>query len=414
MKPLIRQLNLDAGTQAGLFDTFLPHFIQSLRERLYAKETISQYVSTAKAFGKWLQSEHLTGADADEQTVARYRATLPRRSTVTNQRGRLPRAGIGLSHLLCDLRQQGVLMPVQVPTTTVDLHLAQYQQYLANVLGLAVSTQHQYLSLIRSFLSPIIQEPLLDWAWMNTTKITDFICHHAQTHHGKGRQAAAVAIRSWLRFMVGQGMLRAGLELCIPRIPTQRHAALPVTLTAEEINRILDTCDQSTVSGRRNFTIFLMLARLGMRSGEIIRLRLDDIDWHSGQILVQAGKTRRQRRLPLSMEVGEAIVRYLPDRPHSSHRTLFLSQQPPFVPLQHPSALSHLVARTLKRAGIRNVGGAHLFRHTAATHMVCRGASFKDVADVLGHQSLQTTAIYAKLDLAALAEMAQPWPGGGL
>ncbi len=147
---------------------------------------------------------------------------------------------------------------------------------------------------------------------------------------------------------------------------------------------------------------------------EVARLQFDDIDWFQGSILIRAGKSHRDRLLPLPEDVGQALLDYLRgNRPVTPHRELFLGHYAPYRPLRTASAITHVVQRLLKRAGIeRRSSGAHLFRHTAASQMINRGASFKEIADILGHRSLQTTGIYAKLDLEALSRVALPWPGG--
>src|SRR5262249_10145802 len=177
---------------------------------------------------------------------------------------------------------------------------------------------------------------------------------------------------------------------------------------------VLEACVDGTAIGRRNYAILLLLSRLGIRALEAAQLQIDDVDWRTGCIVIRAGKNHRERNLPLSEDVGQAILDYLQNgRPQTDSRNIFLEHTAPFHPLKTSSAITKAIKRLLKKTGIeRRSAGAHLFRHTAASRMVCRGASFKEVADVLGHQSLQTTSIYAKLDLAALSQVALPWPGG--
>jgi integrase len=170
-------------------------------------------------------------------------------------------------------------------------------------------------------------------------------------------------------------------------------------------------CGDKTALGLRDRTIITLLARMGLRAGEAARLRLDDIDWTEGRLIIRAGKTKRERVLPLTNEVGCCIVRYLKRaRPLSNHRYLFIRHRAPFTPLS-PFTVSWIAGCRLKQAGIQATRfGSHIFRHSAATQMVRRGASFKEVADIFGHQRLQTTNIYAKLDLANLQQVALPWP----
>ena len=165
---------------------------------------------------------------------------------------------------------------------------------------------------------------------------------------------------------------------------------------------------------RRNRAILMLLARLGLRAHEVVSLCLEDINWHEARVVIRSTKTHHDRVLPLSQEVGRALADYLCwGRPATTSRVVFLHVRAPFRPFSDSAAISRIAARAFVRVGVTGYArlGAHVFRHTAASQMVNRGANFKDVADVLGHQSLQTTGIYAKLDLAALSDVALPWMG---
>lgn len=191
-----------------------------------------------------------------------------------------------------------------------------------------------------------------------------------------------------------------------------KHAALPAFLSIDEVDRVLTQCRDDTPIHRRDRAILLLLARLGVRASEVAHLCLDDIDWRQGQVTIRAGKSGRERGLPLSADVGAALVAYLQDgRPKRRHRALFLQARPPYGALS-AGAVTCLAQRALHHADVAaRRPGAHVFRHSAATRMVRGGATFKQIADVLGHARIETTAIYAKLDLAALTRVALPWPG---
>jgi site-specific recombinase XerD len=199
----------------------------------------------------------------------------------------------------------------------------------------------------------------------------------------------------------------------VPTVRRWKHASLPRYLTDDAVKAVLGSCDETTPNGVRDRAILLLLVRLGLRAGEVTTLALDDIDWRGGHLLVRRAKPRRERSLPLPHDVGQAIVAYLKcGRLRTPCRAVFLQARPPFEPLT-PRGVSDVAQRALARAGLSVVRpGAHVLRHTAATQMVRRGVTLKQVADVLGHASLQTTAIYAKLDLDTLARVALPWPGG--
>ena len=177
---------------------------------------------------------------------------------------------------------------------------------------------------------------------------------------------------------------------------------------------MIAACDLTTGTGLRAKAAIMLLAHLGLRAHEVIRLTIDDIDWIQGHVLVRAGKSHRERSLPLSQEVGDSLVAYLQKaRPATSHRELFLRWRPPFRPLKSSVSITTLVNGLLRRAKVKvHRPGAHVLRYSLATQMVCQGATFKEVADILGHQSVGTTTIYAKLDLPSLSQVALPWPGG--
>jgi integrase len=205
------------------------------------------------------------------------------------------------------------------------------------------------------------------------------------------------------------------LEAAAPMPPQWAQAALPVRLMLDEVERVVAVYRDGPTAHRRNYAIVLLLARLGLRAGEVIALRLEDIDWFESRVLIRPGKTHQERCLPLAHDVGSALAAYLQHaRPSSESRQVFLHDRAPYSPLTTTANVRWIVVQALQHAGVakRPRIGSHLFRHTAASQMLNQGASFKDVADVLGHHCLQTTSIYAKLELDALAEVALPWLGG--
>jgi integrase len=206
----------------------------------------------------------------------------------------------------------------------------------------------------------------------------------------------------------------AGIEGAIPPVRTWRHSSIPRHISPAEVERVIGACDPATPLGLRERAVVVLLAYLGLRAGELIRLKLDDVDWTEGCLIIRAGKNCRERGLPLSQEVGEALVAYLrQSRPTTPHRELFLRWRPPHRPLRSSVTITTLVSKVLKRAGVKVYRpGAHILRHTLATAMARQGVTFKEIADVLGHCSLVSTGIYAKLDLGSLSKVAMPWLGG--
>ncbi len=302
----------------------------------------------------------------------------------------------------------------QTDDSSHDPWLADYDDHLQRVVGAAPATRQRYGTTVRRFLSSCFGTGTPDWAILSVETVVDFIRQETATKTGHGRSAPAVAVRSFLRFLAVRGVVPAGLDRAIPAIRRWRHASLPPRLSTAQVDQLVAAVGVGPTA-RRDRAILLLLARLGMRAGEVVRLDLDDLDWRNGLVRLPIGKGRRERVLPLPQEVGAALADYLRhDRPAAQSRRVFLKATPTAQPFGGSAAISRLVKRRLARAGLSLPGriGAHLLRHTAASQMANRGASFKDIADVLGHQSLQTTALYAKLDLDTLAGVALPWIGG--
>jgi integrase/recombinase XerD len=400
----------------GPLGCYLPALAQTLRTQRYQRDTIQRYLHAAATFDQWRTTQHLKVAEIDETVLARYIASQGYRTIRTTGHKHRPQTAGGLSHLLQVLRAQGVIPPPiqRVPATPTEQLLANYDHYLTRVHGAAPRTRHKYLYFARPFLHAASPTGELQGEALEAERITTIVQQQTRGRRGFGRKHPGSAIRIFLRYLVMRGMLPSGLEAAVPGMRVWTPASLPEHFSQDEVTRLLTISADGTASGRRNYALLLLLARLGLRAQEAARLRLDDIDWHNGTILVRAQKTRRERILPLPDEVGQAVVAYLRDgRPSTTCREIFLAHTAPYQPLQTASAITKLVKRLIARAGLtRRSSGAHLFRHTAATQMVRQGVSFKAVADVLGHQSLQTTGIYAKLDLPTLAHVALPWPGG--
>lgn len=288
--------------------------------------------------------------------------------------------------------------------------LARYKHYMNNVRGLSAITQRVYLLIARRFLESLVSQG----RWINRSQFTaaaivDFVRSDSARRTGKGPNTTAAATRSILRFLISQGIVRAGIEAAVPTIRCYKHAALPPCFTEKEIAQLLN----ATKDDVRKYALLLLISRLGLRIEEAAKLMLEDIDWTNGFIVIQAGKNRCERKLPLAQDLAEALLVYLRKaRPKTASRHVFVHVNEPYKSYDG-SALGKVVCRILLKSGTkRPSGGAHQFRHTAATKMVNEGASFKTIADLLGHQSLSATAIYAKLDLKNLTKVALAWPGG--
>ena len=397
--------------RGGPLGSDLDDLATSLRQQGYAWDSIRGYLRGCDQFARWLLQQGYAVADVNQTLIKRYISGLQRPPS-----GRLPKAAEGLSHLLKLWRQQQRL-PERIdasPHTEADQWLLRYAQYLEHVCGTAASTRHHYLRMARCFLAACFGPGPLAWPSLQARQISDFVQQEAANKHGGGRKLPSTAVRSLLRFLVFSGELSPGLE-AVALTPRQwTHDSIPQRLTAQEVERILALSAGETPVDLRNRAILMLLSRLGLRACEVVNLCLEDINWHEARFVIRSTKTHHERVLPLSKDVGTALANYLcGGRPTTTSRVVFLHCQAPFRPFSDSAAISRIAARALGRAGVSGYArlGAHVFRHTAASQMVNQGASFKDVADVLGHRSLQTTGIYAKLDLATLSDVALPWMG---
>jgi site-specific recombinase XerD len=305
---------------------------------------------------------------------------------------------MGLPHLLGFLRHHGILTvpPWAPPGTETERWLQRYEQDLEQVRGVVASTRTPYLRMAKRFLAACFGSGQLAWKSLRGQDSTDFVRQEAATKHGGGRKRPRVAVRSIRRFLVVSEDMAPGLAAVVLTPRQWMHDTLPQRFTAEEIGQARATCAGDSAKDLRNQAILMLLARLGLRAHEVASLCLEDSDGYESRLIVRPGKTHHERVLPLLHAVGHTLAAYLRwGRPTTISRVVFLHCRAPSRPFRDAAAISRIASRALKRAGVcaRPRVGAHAFRHRAASPMVNKGASFKDVADVLGHHSLQTTGL---------------------
>ena len=247
---------------------------------------------------------------------------------------------------------------------------------------------------------------------LNARYIRQFVLAQSAKKGWAAAKQCTTALRNLVRFLIAEGRCPKGIDSAIPKLAHWRLSALPQYLHMDEVERVIASCDTTTPEGKRNRAIILLLARLGLRAGDVWQLRLGDIDWR-GALIAVAGKNGRQTLLPLTQEVGQAIVDYLQQgRPATDTDTVFVSRFAPFHAFSTHAAISSIVKKAMHRAGVAcpGRGAAHVLRHSVATSMLGQGASLQDIAVVLRHQSVATTQIYSKVDVVALRQIVQPWP----
>ena len=393
--------------------SYLESLAQTLHDQSYSLEVIRTYVCAAHRFGEWLGKQGLALSAVSEQLIRRYVDQFDKRITTAHPYGQRPKLAQGLAHLLVVLRQEGVVVAPQQGSSPTEQWLARYDQYLNQVGGKAAATRKKYLSYARRFWEFRFGSAEANWGSLRAEDLVGFVQKESTRLQRNLGKPPAIALRAMLRFLISEGQVPKGLEAAVPMPRQWALASLPRHLNKEQVSQVLAVCRNTQPNELRNAAVLLVLARLGLRASEVAWLCLEDIHWAEGRLLIRAGKSHRERTLPLAKQVGQALVQYLQHRrPRSLHRQVFLQCHAPYAPLTNV-AISHIARRALRRADISVTHpGAHVFRHTVATEMVRSGASFPEVADVLGHESLETTALYAKLDLDSLSHLTLPWPGG--
>ena len=398
-------------SEQGPLDGIIPTYEDFLSQQGFSKISACQQLRFLADMNRWLHQKRLSISDLTAHTIQRY-------LRLRHRRLRPRRDDAAILNRLLHLLHTHDLLPIKDTRLPDDPHQYidnDFDRYLAEERGLCLATRINYRPFIQKFLTAQFGNKPARLAELNANDVIRFIRKQTLHLHPKHAGLMVSALRSFFRFLHHRGDITIDLAACVPPIANWKFSALPKFIQPDQIQRVLNHCDRQTAKGRRDFAILLLLARLGLRACEIVGLTLDDIHWQAGKISIQ-GKAKRPAMLPLPPDVGRAIAAYLKnDRPACSTRRLFICLRAPHRGFANSIAISTIVARSLKKAGIDCPHtGAHLFRHSLATQMLRQGATLSDIALLLRHRSLNTTTIYAKVDLTALHALAQPWPGGVL
>jgi integrase/recombinase XerD len=374
----------------------------------YARTSAALQLQCAAHLSRWLDAAGLGLGDLRDPVIDQFLGD--RRRTYTSHYSRR-----GFAPILRYLRVQGLAPeaePVVGPGSDVEVLLARFTQYLLGERALSAPVATAYCHWVRPFASEVLFAGGASRVGeLAAGDVSVFLAARLPAMSRKSAQMTACALRSFLRFLHVQGLVRAPLAGVVPPVASWKLAGLPRGLTSDQVEALIGACDRSRAAGRRDVAVITVLRRLGLRSGEVAALRLADIDWRAGTVTI-AGKGGRTDRLPLPGDVAGVVLDYLRNaRPNTASRTVFVRAVAPFTSLGS-SSVSCIVGRAAKRAGLGTVH-AHRLRHTAATQTLNAGASLEEVAQLMRHASVTTTAIYAKTDQTRLAQIARPWPGTG-
>jgi len=392
----------------------VPHlssFAASLLEAGYARFTMQSKLGLLADFVLYLGRRDIFIRGLDERQATAF----------INCRQRIRRVHRGdretLGQFLAHLRKHD-LIPGQAGLIRDNSPLAQilnrYEQHLRSERGLTPATIVNYVPFARKFLAERFHKRAIHLERLQAADISAFVLRHAHTMGCRRAQLMTTAFRSFFRFLFQTGELQADLVPAVPTVADWRLSTVPKYLMPDEVERVVGSCNRQTSTGRRDYAILLLLARLGLRAGEIVAVKLDDIDWRAGEILIR-GKGLVHDRMPLPIDVGKALSSYLRlDRPACKTRRVFVCMKAPRSGFAGPSTVTTIVRRALDRAGLcPDFKGAHLMRHSLATGMLRSGASMREIGEVLRHRIPSTTEIYAKLDFEGLRSLAHPWPKVG-
>jgi site-specific recombinase XerD len=386
--------------------SLLEGFAEELRQAGYAVITARRHIRGAEHLMYWTERQGIPISDVTESFLEQFDQHL--------ERCRCPGFGPtrlnpfkGAQLLVEYLRSTGPL-PVSIEPNQGPPLLVAFRQWMRQERGTGDSTLYHYGLSIQALLTRFGEDP----GRFDAQSLRQFVLETSRQSGWATTKKCTTALRMFLRFLISEGKCADTLDAAIPVLAGWRLSSLPRYLLPEDVERVIASRDPSTPVGRRDRAMLLLLARMGLRAGDIVQLRLDDIDWKEAAVRV-CGKGRRQTQLPLTQEVGDAVVDYLKaGRPQTDTDVVFLRSRAPFRPFASHCAVSMIAARAMRRAGVAcpSRGAAHVLRHSVATAMLRHGASLQEIAKVLRHRSIETTQIYAKVNVTALQRIAQAWP----
>jgi len=410
MKCVITDQLVLSRAPEGPLSGYVGPFADFLSAQGYALKSIHRQVHLAACFSQWLQQKSVALPHITAEHTKQY---LRDRA----QRFKLHQGdAAALQHIMGFLHHEGIVPAETAPVrrrTPAECWTQQYEQHLREVRGLSEATILNYVPFIDRFLQDRFADGPVTLSCLCARDVVSFVQRQAPRLHRQRAKLMTSALRSFLQYAQYRGEVGLDLAAAVPVVANWSMPSIPRAISADHVRQLLASIDQRTATGRRDYAIVLLLARLGLRASEAVGLELNDIDWNRATLTVR-GKGGVRHEFPLSPEVGQAIAAYLYDgRPRSTSRRVFVRAKAPIRGFRSAAGVGSIVRHALQRAGIQApTYGAHQFRHGLATDLLRHGASLSEIGDVLGHRHPQTTMIYTKVDLEALRTLALPWPGG--
>jgi site-specific recombinase XerD len=395
----------------GFSGPYIDGFADELEHDGYANASAIRYLRAAAHFGCFVQCKGSVLADVDAATLEAFGRHFRRCRCPQSKGGSTgyhARFGVKLFHQY--LTKLGICRnePVADSRGIEPALVIAFRDWLQVHRGVSEPTLRMY----SRGATELIQALGKDVGMWTVRAVRDYVLERARQCGAPTTQKLITSLRAFLRYLNFASESGDDLALAVPAIASWRLARLPRCLSEEELVRVIAACNGTTPGRLRDRAILLLLSRLALRAGDVAQLRLSDIDWINGTLLVM-GKGRYQVRLPLPQDVGDALLRYLDYRPKIGHSDrVFLRSVAPVMPFASGDGVSSVVRHALQRAGVETpFRGAHVLRHTAATEMLRNGVPLDQIGLVLRHRSIDMTAYYAKVDVVLLRSIAQPWPG---
>jgi integrase/recombinase XerD len=397
--------------KAGL-EAHADAYIRYLTEHGYAVPTVECYFRCVAHFLHWAVQQHAAFHDVGDALIDRFiHGHLPHCQCAPQCRRTSADVHAALMHFL-DMYGIARATPTPIVSASIDAELAIFTRYMTEVRGLSESTRHVRRRHIGEFLADCFHEQPIEISKIAPADVVRFVMRRTRGLTPGSVKSVGGSLHSYLRFKAISGTPVTALIAALPRVALWRLGGLPDVLSPEEVQRLLSAFDRSNATGMRDYAITRCLLDLGLRRTEVAHLCLDDIDWRAG-ILTLHGKGKRIDVVPLPRLTGQAIAAYLQyGRPQTTRREIFVRHRPPLNAGADLDIVRNAVRYAAKRCGLeQRVRGTHIFRHTIACRIAQGGAPFKQIADLLRHRDLDTTTIYAKVDLPSLRRVALPWPG---
>ena len=394
----------------SVLGTHVNTFMSVVADLGYSSSTMRTQQQLLKNLIRWVQENNIVISNIDESITDRFLLESGRKGAVRRGDNKT------LHRFLDHLRREGAIPHPKPRFNDSPLaHLkSQYDDYLLKERGLSTVAGSRYWAYIQRFLCERYGNRPMRLYDLCPQDIDRFLLSHANERTPKAAQLMVSAMRSFLRFLFRYGETKCDLSTAVPAVAAWRLSEVPKYIKPEKVESFLESCDRTTSVGRRNYSILLLIAHLGLRAGEIVTLELGDINWRASELTIR-GKGQFCDRLPLPQSVGEALAVYLKnDRPKCSTRRVFVRTRAPYRGFKDSTTVSTIVRRTVEKSGLNTPSkGAHLLRHSLATGMLRKGASMAEIGELLRHRSPNSTEIYAKVDIEGLRSIVRIWPEKG-